>query len=231
MKNDKVLAELKGKLVVSCQALLGEPLYGSDIMAKMALAAMLGGASGIRANSVEDIIEIKKQVNLPIIGIIKKDYEDSEVYITPTIKEVEELCSIGIDIIAVDFTNRVRPKGQTLEAFVKEIKERFPQQIIMADISTVDEGIMAEALGADLVSTTLSGYTSYSPRLEGPDYELVKKLSTMLKIPVMAEGRIHSPEEAKRLLECGAYALIIGGAITRPLEITKRFINKIDSAV
>ena len=229
MKNENVLSRIKGKLIVSCQALQGEPLYGSGIMAKMALAAMIGGAAGIRANSVEDITEIKAAVDLPIIGIIKRDYENSPIYITPTLKEIEALSSIGVDIIATDFTDRIRPNGQGLESFVKEIKAKFPGQMIMADISTYEEGIMAEKLGADLVSTTLSGYTSYSPQLEGPDYELVERLTAVLKIPVIAEGRIHCPEEASRVLKCGAFALVVGGAITRPLEITKRFISKIES--
>lgn len=230
MKNYEIINKLKGKLIVSCQALQGEPLYGSCVMAKMALAAMNGGAAGIRANSVEDIIEIKKTVDLPIIGIIKRDYEDSPVYITPTIREIEELNSIGVDVIATDFTSRIRPNGQSLENFILDIKKRFPQQLIMADVSTVEEGIMAERLGADLVSTTLSGYTSYSPQIEGPDYELIQRLSKTLSIPLIAEGRIHSPEEANKALDSGAFAIVVGGAITRPMEITKRFINKIQSA-
>jgi len=228
MKNLDVIKELKGKLIVSCQALEGEPLYGSEVMGKMALAAKIGGAAAIRANSVEDIEEIKRKADLPIIGIIKKEYEDSEVYITPTIKEVEALSNVGVDIIAIDFTNRIRPYGELLSNFVLQVRERFPEQIIMADISTYEEGIAAVELGVDLVSTTMSGYTPYSAKLEGPDLELIERLSETVSVPVIAEGRIHYPEQAKLAIEAGAHAVVVGGAITRPLEITKRFIEKLN---
>ena len=136
MKQPDILHNLKGQLIVSCQALKEEPLYGSEIMAKLAYAAKQGGAAGIRANTVEDIIQIKKIIDLPIIGIIKREYDDSEVYITPTIKEVEALHNIGVDIIATDFTSRTRPQGVNLLEFYKEIRSNFPSQLFMADIST-----------------------------------------------------------------------------------------------
>lgn len=229
MDREDLLNRLKNGLIVSCQALENEPLHGSDIMAKVALAAKLGGAVGIRANTIQDIIAIKKEIDLPIIGIIKKDYNDSDIYITPTLEEVQALYEEGVEILATDCTDRARPNGQALEVFFREIKKRFTNQIIMADISTLEEGIKAEKLGADIISTTLSGYTPYSTKVEGPDFELIKNLVKTVKVPVFAEGRIHNPEQAKTALEYGAHSIVVGGAITRPLEITKRFVNTIGS--
>jgi len=228
MKQFDIIHKLRGQLIVSCQALEEEPLYGSYIMAKLATAARLGGAAAIRANTVEDIIEIKKAVKLPIIGIIKQVYKDSEVYITPTVKEIRALHNIGVDIIATDFTNRTRPNGIELMQFCKLIREEFPDQIFMADISTYEEGIMAERMGMDIISTTLSGYTNYSAKVDGPDLELVNKLSKKVNIPVICEGKIHYPKQAKSAFDNGAYAVVVGGAITRPMEITERFIKEIN---
>ena len=159
MDNYQIINKIKGGLIVSCQALEDEPLYSSFIMSKMALAAEEGGAVGIRANSVVDIAEIQKSTALPIIGLIKKDYADSEVYITPTEAEVDALVLVGADIIAMDATNRPRPNGESLDAFFKRIKEKYPNKLFMADCSTYEEGIHASELGFDIVGTTLSGYT------------------------------------------------------------------------
>ena len=155
----EIFNQLKGKLIVSCQALEDEPLYSSFIMGKMALAATQAGAGGIRANTISDIKEIKKNTNLPIIGIIKRNYGNCNVYITPTIKEVDELVEEGVDIIAIDSTRRQRPDNVELECFVKNIKEKYPNQIVMGDISNVDEAVYSEKKGVDIVGTTLCGYT------------------------------------------------------------------------
>lgn len=219
------IATLKGGLIVSCQALADEPLHGGLFMCRMAQAAQRGGAAGIRANSVVDITAIKQEVDLPVIGLIKQNYLDSEIYITPTLPEVDALVAVGTDIIATDFTQRPRPGGRSLAQFIKAVRAKYPQQLIMADISTFEEGLVAAELKADLISTTLSGYTSYSPKSEGPDLELVRQLSQATKIPVIAEGRIHYPEQARAALEYGAYAVVVGGAITRPMEITERFVQ------
>lgn len=218
-----ILEGLKGNLIVSCQALEDEPLHSSFIMSRMALAAKEGGASAIRAQGVKDICEIKKTVNLPIIGIIKKNYEDSEVFITPTKKEVLDLIKTGCEMIALDMTDRKRPNGEDVSELINLIKEN--NILVMADISNFEEGIMAERLGADCVSTTLSGYTSYTKHMEGPDMDLIEELSKVLKIPVIAEGRIHYPNQLKEALERGAHSAVIGGAITRPQEITERFVS------
>lgn len=216
-----LINRLKNGVVVSCQALPDEPLHGSEIMARMAKAAEAGGAVAIRANTKEDICEIKRTVSLPVIGIVKRDYEGSEVYITPTSKEVDELIEAGVDMIAMDATRQSRPEGCTLESLVAYIKGRnIP---IMADVSTLEEAIYAESLGVDCVSTTLSGYTSYSPQISGPDFDLVDQATRKLQIPIFAEGRVNDPSQVERMLHLGAHCVVVGGAITRPQSITQRF--------
>jgi N-acylglucosamine-6-phosphate 2-epimerase len=212
-------------LVVSCQALESEPLYGTEMMAKMAKAAERGGAVAIRANSVRDITEIKKVTDLPMIGIIKRDYSDSEVYITPTLREVQELMETGVDLIALDATRRPRPNGGTVESLVRFMKERG--QLVMADISTIEEGLYAASLGVDCVSTTLSGYTPYSPQHDEPDYTLVREAVKQLQIPVIAEGKIRTPSQAAQMVAMGAHAVVVGSAITRPQVITGWYTEEI----
>lgn len=225
-----VIELIEKGLIVSCQALEDEPLHSSFIMSKMAFAAKQGGATGIRANSYEDIVEIKKAVDLPVIGIVKRVYEDSDIYITPTIEEIDELVRAGSNIIALDATDRTRPNGKSLEAFIKEIREKYHGSILMADVSTYEEGIRAFELGFDIVSTTLSGYTPYSKKLDNPDFELLERLVKEVTVPVIAEGRIWTPEDAKKALEIGAHAVVVGTAITRPREITRRFKDVIEAS-
>lgn len=225
-----VIELIEKGLIVSCQALEEEPLHSSFIMSKMAFAAKQGGATGIRANSYQDIVEIKEAVDLPVIGIVKRVYEDSDIYITPTIEEIDELVNAGADIIALDATDRTRPNGKSLETFIKEIREKYEDLILMADISTYEEGIRAFELGFDIVSTTLSGYTPYSKKLDNPDFELLEKLVKAVSVPVIAEGRIWTPEEAKKALQIGAHAVVVGTAITRPREITRRFKDVIEAS-
>jgi len=218
-----MLNEIKGKLIVSCQALEDEPLHHPMIMAKMALAAKMGGAVAIRSNSAEDIMAIKKEVNLPVIGLYKKNYHDSEVFITPTKKEVLALINSGCDMIALDATQRKRPNGETLHHLVEFIHEHG--RLAMADISTIEEAVFAEELGFDCVSTTLSGYTPYSPKQEDPDYELIECCVKKLNIPVIAEGRISDAEQLRKVLARKPYAVVIGSAITRPQLITEKFVK------
>ncbi len=222
--NNEILNKIKGGLVVSCQALPHEPLHGSEFMAKMAYAALLGGAVGIRANTVSDITAIKKVVDLPIIGIIKRDYDDSSVYITPTLKEIDELCEIGVDIIALDATNRMRPGNLTLEVLFAQAKEKYPNQLFMADTSCFEEGLAAEKMGFDIVATTMAGYTPYTKGRPLPDTELLERYVNELHVPIIAEGGVHYPEQLRKVLDIGAHCAVVGGAITRPLEITQRFV-------
>lgn len=224
------MENIKGQLIVSCQALPHEPLHSSFIMGRMALAAKQGGAAGIRANTKKDIDEIKQNVNLPIIGIVKQDYPDSKVYITPTMKEIDELVEAHVEIIALDATSNLRPNNVTLEQFFNEIKAKYPHQLLMADCSTVEEAIFADQLGFDYIGTTLVGYTDHSKHLkiETDDFKIIRDIIAQVKHKVIAEGNINTPEKARRVLELGAYSVVVGSIITRPQLITKSFVDAIE---
>lgn len=221
--------KVKNKLIVSCQALEDEPLHSSFIMGKMALAAKMGGAAAIRANTVSDIEEIRKNVDLPIIGIIKKDYDNSEIFITPTMDEVDQLAKINCDVIAVDATDRKRPDHENLTQFYNEIRSKYPDIKLMADCSTIEEAKLADKLGFDYIGTTLVGYTPESKELkiDANDFEIIRTIIDQCDHPVIAEGNIDTPEKAKRVLELGAFTVVVGGAITRPQNITKKFADEI----
>ncbi|WMC91902.1 N-acetylmannosamine-6-phosphate 2-epimerase [Kineothrix sp. MB12-C1] len=224
------MKSLRGKLIVSCQALPEEPLHSSFIMGRMALAASRGGAKGIRANTVEDIREIKKNVDLPIIGIVKRNYPESDVFITPTMKEVSELAKEGVDIIAVDATNRIRPDGKQLEEFFEEIKKAYPTQLFMADCSTVEEAVYADRLGFDFIGTTLVGYTKQSKdtHIEDDDFKIIREIQSQVKSPIIAEGNIDTCEKGRRVIELGCFCVVVGSIITRPQKITERFAKALD---
>lgn len=221
------MEELRHKLIVSCQALPDEPLHSDFIMARMAVAAKEGGASGIRANSVVDIAAIQKAVDLPIIGIIKRDYEGADVYITATMKEVDELMTVRPNIIAIDATTSTRPNGESLKEFFQKAKEKYPDQLWMADCSTIDEMLTADQLGFDYIGTTLVGYTKQSQgdKIESNDFEIIRKALSQLSHPLIAEGNIDTPDKVRRVLELGAYSVVVGSAITRPQLITKKFVE------
>ena len=227
---NKKVESIKGKLVVSCQALPHEPLHSSFIMGRMAVAAKEGGARGIRANTKGDIAEIKSLVDLPVIGIVKRDYEDSAVYITPTIKEVEELMEVKPEIIALDATGALRPGGKTLKDFFEEVKKAYPDQLFMADCSTVEEALYADELGFDFIGTTMVGYTPQSKNLkiETNDFEIIREILGKAKHPVIAEGNINTPEKVKRVIELGCYSVVVGSIITRPQLITKSFAEVLE---
>lgn len=226
MKNSSSITNLQGGLIVSCQALDNEPLHSSFIMGRMALAASQGGAVGIRANGTQDIVAIREQVSLPIIGIIKRDYPDSDVFITATMEEIDELMTSPPDIIAIDARNAPRPGGQTLEHFYHLIREDYPNQPLMADCATLAEMHRADELGFDLIGTTLVGYTAASQgqRIEYDDFAIIRQAIKTLKHPIIAEGNINTPDKVRRVLEIGVFSVVVGSAITRPQWITEQFV-------
>jgi N-acylglucosamine-6-phosphate 2-epimerase len=225
-KLQEFVDEVQGGLVVSCQALPDEALHGADIMARVAQAAMRGGARAIRANTPVDVHAIKWAVDLPVIGLYKEVLEGTPVIITPTFAHAMMLWHAGADVIALDATDRPHPEGDVAD-LIKKIHDQT-NCLVMADISTLEEGIAAEKAGADMVSSTLSGYTDYSPKQDMPDIELVKQLAESVSVPVFGEGRYHTPEQVKKALSVGATAVVVGGAITRPREITARYVKAIN---
>ena len=229
MSKEELLKQIHKKIIVSCQALEGEPLYveKKSIMYLMARAAKMAGSPAIRTSSIRDVISIKKETNLPVIGLIKRNYKDSEVYITPTMKEVDELVEVNADIVAIDCTFSKRVNDENINDFIKNVKTKYKDIIIMADISTYEEAINAYNLGVDIISTTMNGYTKQSIETNISNKELIQKLVKQIDTPIVAEGKIHYPNQAKEMLDIGAYSVVVGGAITRPLEITKRFIDAI----
>jgi len=228
--NNNVLQALKGGLVVSCQALETEPLYGAHMMARMAFAAYQGGAVGIRANGIDDIYAIGQQVPLPIIGLKKQIYPGSRVYITPTSKEISELVESPAQIIALDGTDYKRPQ-EDLRTLIEEIHRRG--KLVLADVASLHQAEEAVTWGADAISTALAGYEGRDlgnilnmniPDDLAPDFALISSLSRELSVPVIAEGHIATPDDARRCLEAGAFCVVVGAAITRPQLITARFV-------
>lgn len=216
---------LRGGLIVSCQALPNEPLFGAQHMTVMAGAARVGGAVAIRANGPGDVAAIRKAVELPIIGLFKDDVPNCDVHITPTLEHVDQIALAGADIIALDATSRARPNGLTVKQLI-EHSHQAHDKAVLADISTLEEGVEAAKWGADFVATTLSGYTDYSLKQVEPDFLLLEQLVARLRplqIPVIAEGRICTPDQAVQALQLGAHAVVVGSAITRPQWITARF--------
>lgn len=225
--SDTLLASLRGRLIVSCQPDAhnrdADPMNAPAIMAALARAAELGGAAGIRADGPSDIAAIRAAVKVPVIGIFKVDLPGYSVRITPRLEDAVRIAAAGADAVAVDATKRPRPEGGTAALFIRQVKEAI-QRPVFADIATVEEALEAAKAGADCVMTTLSGYTSESPQLTGPDFNLIRELAWNCPVPVIAEGRIHTPAQAARALNLGAWAVTVGSAITRPRDLTAMFV-------
>lgn len=231
MTKEALFSLMKHQIIVSCQATPGEPLYleNDSIMYLMARAAKQAGAKMIRTSSVRDIVAIKKETSLPVIGLIKRSYPGYGGYITITMQEVDECVAAGSDIVSIDCTDVPRGDGLTPSEFLRKVREKYPDIVIMADCATFEEAFNAYQAGADLVGTTMSGYTPQTSHLtDGPNYDLVKALVKALPCPVIAEGRVHTPEQARKMLQLGAWAVVVGGAITRPLEIASRFMKAVE---
>jgi N-acylglucosamine-6-phosphate 2-epimerase len=222
-----VLDRLKRGLIVSCQAEEGSPFCEPGLMARFARAAEMGGAAGIRAKE-PDIRAIKGTCSLPVIGIDKVYLEGFEVYITPRFEDAQKIAAAGAEIVALDCTPRPRPGGVTSDDLVHRIKIELNLPV-MADIATVEEAVAAERAGTDVVATTLSGYTEYSPERHTPDWELLDAVIEAVSVPVIAEGHLGTPAEARRALDMGAWAVVVGSAITKPEDLTQRFVRQISA--
>ena len=230
MTKQELFELMRGTIVVSCQATPGEPLYMKDqsVMYLMARAAKQAGAKMIRTSSVRDIVEIKEETGLPVIGLIKREYPGYTGRITMTMREVDECMEAMADIVSIDCTFNARGDGLTPGEFLGKVKEKYPNIIIMADCATLEEAVTAYEAGADLVGSTMNGYTPQTRDCKGePNYELVRDMVAALPCPVIAEGRVHTPEQARKMLQLGAWAVVVGGAITRPLEIATRFMDAV----
>jgi len=211
-------------LIVSCQARAGHPLHDTRVISALAQAAVAGGAAGLRINGAEDIRAVREVVRVPIIGIRKVWTTDVPVYITPSFADAAAVAAAGADIIALDATSRPRAGGERIETLIPRIRAELGRPV-MADVATFEEGERAAALGADLVATTLSGYTGPGPAPEGPDLEMVRRLARALTVPVIAEGRYSRPEQVLEAFRAGAFAVVVGRAITDALSITKSFVD------
>lgn len=227
MKNKELLDSIYHKLIVSCQARPGWAMYGADIMAAFAKAAEEGGAAGIRATGADNISKIKERVKLPIIGINKK-FSDYPVYITPTFESAKEILDVGIDIIALDATPRERPNGEKIEEIIAKIKQEYPNVMIMGEISTLQEAKSIVPMGFDLISTTLSGYTEESKGVTSVNIDLIKQIKDITDIPVIAEGKIRTEQEAAEVIKAGAHSVVVGTSITRPEIITSRYVKYLE---
>ena len=213
---------MRGGLVVSCQAPEGSPLAATEHLVALAMAAEAGGASGIRAEGSDRVAAIKYAVALPVIGLRKRTVTGSDVYITPELEDARAVDAAGADIVAVDATLRSRPGGVDSARFLAELAREVAKPVL-ADVDSLDAGLAAEAAGAAAVATTLSGYTGEGPPPERPDLELVARLATRLDCPVLAEGRYATPEAVHQAFEAGAWAVVVGAAITDPVALTRRF--------
>ncbi len=226
--DDRRVTSLAGGVIVSCQAGRGDALYGPALMAAMARAAVAGGAVAIRANGPDDIAAIRKAVDVPIIGIWKVDVPGHGIWITPALEHARAVAEAGASIIALDATSRARPDGLGARELIDQVHSEIGLPV-MADIASLEEALAAQDAGADLVATTLAGYTDVEATTDGPDLSLVANVAPRLRVPLVAEGRISTPEQAAAAIALGAYAVVVGQAITRPEWITAQFVAALRS--
>lgn len=204
----------KHSLIVSCQSPVDSPLHDPKIIAAMAKAAINQGAKGVRIDTPDHVQQVRQELpNIPIIGLWKRNYPGYDVYITPCFADAVKIAQAGADIIAIDATIRERPQEETVANLINRIHQELGL-LVMADVDTIESAIAAEKAGADLVGTTLYGYTKVTENLSPPGYDLLKEMVQKLQVPVICEGGISSPEKAKKALEFGSYAVVVGTAIT-----------------
>lgn len=221
------MTTLRRGLIVSCQAEKGSPFNSPPFIAAFAKAAELGGAVGVRVRDPENVRAVTASTELPIIGLTKGTFDSGAVLITPTIDDVLRLLDAGADIIAVDATARRRPNGMSGDEFLRLVRSKVPSPLV-ADVSNLHEGLVAADAGADFVATTLSGYVEGSVQSKyEPDYGLIEEITSRTQTPIISEGRIWSPQQASKALSCGAFAVCIGSAITRPVDIVRRFVESL----
>ncbi len=222
-----VLASLRGRLVVSCQAYPGEPMRDPRTMAQVAQACVVGGAAGIRAQGLADLRAVRARIDVPLIGLWKDG--DRGVFITPTLEHALAVVDTGVDVVAVDGTRRERPDGRSLTDVIAGVREHSSGVLVMADCGSAADARAAEGAGADVIGTTLAGYTGERPKTVGPDLDLVTEIAAFARVPVMVEGRVHTPDQAVEALEAGGFAVCVGTAITHPTTITGWFRHALDS--
>ena len=223
-----LIESLKGGLIVSCQTQKDEPIYTEDMVVKMAECAKWAGAVGLRLNSPEQIRQVREaNLGLPIIGLYKVWYDDTDVFITPSMKEVDAIVEAGCDIIALDCTSQINHDGRKAWDLLKEVREKYPDYVIFADISNIEEAKHAAENGADIVAPTLYGYTAATSNIEGTDFRMLGQLCREMegKAFVIHEGHIYNPDEAIKCLFLGCHAVVVGSAITRPHYTAKRFVD------
>ncbi len=224
MEMNNIFENWRGGLIVSCQAPANSPLARPEIIAAFAQVAEKNGAVGVRIDSPEHICAVKRAVKIPVLGIYKIVSDGSEVYITPTFDAARKISDAGAHIIAIDATLRPRPQGEKLEDLVKRIRAELKKPLT-ADVATVEEGInAAEKLGFDAVFTTLSGYTNETKHIAKPDFDLIEKLAARVSVPVICEGRLSSAADVKRAFDCGAFAVVVGSAITGIEQLVQNFV-------
>lgn len=231
MRIPDALERLSGGLIVSCQAYPGEAMRDPRTMAQVAAAALVGGAAGIRVQGIADIRAVA-DLPVPIIGLWKDG--ESDVFITPTLGHAIAVVDAGADIVAIDGTRRPRPDGLSLAQTIEGLRAHFTESgrdaLIMADCGSLDDAIAAEHAGADILGTTLSGYTGERPKSDGPDLELIGLVASRCERPICAEGRIHTPAHAAAAIAAGAYTVCVGTAITHPSTITSWFADAVAGA-
>lgn len=223
-----LLEKLKGGLIVSAQTQKDEPIYTEDMVVKMAECAKWAGAVGLRINSPEQIRQVKQAIpDLPIIGLYKVWYDDTDVFITPSMKEVDAIVEAGCDIIALDCTKQINHEGKPAWDLIKEVRVKYPDHLIFADCSTIEEAKRASENGAEIVAPTLYGYTKETAHIEGADYRMIGKLCRELKDEacVIMEGHLYTPEDAMKCIFLGCHSVVVGSAITRPHYVAKRFVD------